>query len=333
MILDDVEKSLREALHPSDIFGEGDWKKACKRLMAHCHPDKFLDPTDKNRATLIIQQLGDWKKLADTPETLKTGTMGYTLGRELAKGDVSTVRVAFDDNNKRYIVKISFPGAGRMLRQERDAIIKVMNSIKSGPHQRYLPAVVDSVKLPDSREVTVFEYMTGLFNIDEILQVHENGVSPKHIVWMFKRLMTALGYAHSAGICHGQILPPHLMYQIEFHGLKLVDWTLAVPVGKAMLGAPTKYKGWYPPECKNKKGITPATDIYMAAKCMILLAGGDPVNEYFPDSMPVEMQSYLRGCLLESQLMRPQNAWQCLEEFDDLARQLYGKPKFQTFSM
>ena len=75
------------------------------------------------------------------------------------------------------------------------------------------------------------------------------------------------------------------------------------------------------------------TDIFLAAKCVVYLGGGDPGSGRLPDTVPPEMQRFVRSCLLEGPRMRPDNAWELLDEFDELLHALYGPPKFFHLSM
>jgi len=65
----------------------------------------------------------------------------------------------------------------------------------------------------------------------------------------------------------------------------------------------------------------------------VSLAGGDPVSDRMPDSLPRAMGGFLRSCLLEGPRMRPDDAWGLLDEFDAMLRDLYGAPKYQRLEM
>jgi hypothetical protein len=71
----------------------------------------------------------------------------------------------------------------------------------------------------------------------------------------------------------------------------------------------------------------------MAARCMIYLAGGDPLSNRMPDTVPAPLRRFIHSCLLDGPRMRPDNAWALQEEFDDLLCQLYGSRKFFDFPL
>ncbi|MCA9070766.1 MAG: hypothetical protein KDA84_17670, partial [Planctomycetaceae bacterium] len=135
------------------------------------------------------------------------------------------------------------------------------------------------------------------------------------------------------GWVHGAVLPPHLLFHAENHGLQLVGWIHAEKKDTALKVAPQRFKEWYPPECQKKHPTTPSVDIYLAAKSLIYLAGGDPVANQMPSQIPAKLQQFVKGCLLESPRMRSQDAWKVRQEFGDLLEGLYGPPAFHDLDM
>jgi hypothetical protein len=45
------------------------------------------------------------------------------------------------------------------------------------------------------------------------------------------------------------------------------------------------------------------------------------------------MRQFVRGCLLDSVRMRPDDAWKLQDEFDELLRKVYGPPRFHDLNM
>ena len=78
------------------------------------------------------------------------------------------------------------------------------------------------------------------------------------------------------GLVHGAVTPGHVLIQAEDHGLRLIGWGHSVRDGQCIRTGPASYAGWYPPEVRRREPATPATDIYLAARCLVYLAGGDP---------------------------------------------------------
>ena len=122
------------------------------------------------------------------------------------------------------------------------------------------------------------------------------------MAWMWRRLLIALGFAHTCGMIHGAVLPSHVLIQPEQHGLVLIDWSYAVSnpaTGDYIPAIVTEYQAWYPAEVLAKEPPSPSTDLYMGAMCMIYLLGGDPVTGAMPESTPKRIQSFFRGVALK----------------------------------
>ena len=105
------------------------------------------------------------------------------------------------------------------------------------------------------------------------------------------------------------------------------------------------YSKFYAPEILRKETPSPASDIYMAAKCAVALLGGDVETNVLPDSIVspetsddpkkvrAQIQAFLQASLLPNPHKRPQDAWQVHEDFDNLLLALVGKPTYRPFSM
>src|SRR5690606_6533500 len=100
--------------------------------------------------------------------------------------------------------------------------------------------------------------------------------------WMWRRLLVGIGFAHRTGVLHGAVLPDHVMIHPEDHGLVLVGWCHSVTAPDGHDGAwPSgrvpamvdRYADMYPPEVPQRLPASPATDVFMATRCMTRLMG------------------------------------------------------------
>ena len=96
---------------------------------------------------------------------------------------------------------------------------------------------------------------------------------------------------------------------------------------------PERYRDWYPAEVQHQRPASPATDLFLAARCLVYLAGGDPVTNRMPEAVPLPMRRFLATCLLHSASMRPDDAWALMEDFDALLYALYGPPRFHELTL
>jgi serine/threonine protein kinase len=356
MTLDDLEKLVSEATDPGDIFGE-DVEGNLEVFRAICHPDRH--PGQERRARAVLDALEQFARFTaedvealaraeavfrslkgpDEPAqgptpTIRSPRRVYALVERLGIGDVADVYRARGEGRD-YVLKVSRIGEGaHLLEAERAAVAEILKQAGDTHYRDYFPTLAESFPVRDGfpRRVNVFLHEPGLFTLEQVHRRHPE-LDGRHLAWIFKRLLTALGFAHRCGRVHGAIVPAHVLVHAEGHGLRLVGWGHSVEEGQRILTGPAKYLDWYPAEVRRKEAAVPATDIYLAAKCLVYLAGGDPVSGRMPDTLPRALGASLRSCLLEGPRMRPDDAWGLLDEFDELLFDLYGPPKYRRLEM
>jgi len=104
-----------------------------------------------------------------------------------------------------------------------------------------------------------------------------------------------------------------------------------VKPGQKVTAISPDWRSIYAPEILVREPVSPATDIYMAARCMFYLMGISPTQAAIAPC-PLPMFRFLRACLLGPK-QRIQNTWQVHEDFRNILTELYGERKFRTFSM
>lgn len=334
MTLDELSRLIEDARSPADLFGQ-DVDATLTKLRIVCHPDKH--PGDP-RAEELFKRLG---MLADAarqpPVEINSPARTYRILKRIAIGDIADVFLA-ETGGVDAVIKVSrINGAAAMIEQERVALKAILDRAGASSYCHYFPALVDSFPARDKfqKRINAFRREEGFFTLEQVHDRYPNGVDGRHQAWIFKRLLTAIGFANQTGFVHGGVLPSHVMVHARNHGLQLIGWGQSVRGAQRIRHVSTKFKDWYPPEVigANKRSAMPSTDIYMAAKCLVYLAGGDPVSNSMPDNMPKQIRAFLRSCLMEGQAMRPGDAWELLDQFEELLRGLYGQPKFQELVM
>jgi hypothetical protein len=332
MTLDELDKLIREARTPRELFGD-DLDATLRRFRAVCHPDR--NPGDP-RAEQLFKELHTLAEQARRPPvTLESPKRQYTLLKRIATGEVADIHLA-TANERDYLLKVSrIPGGASSLDNERRALVALLTAAGDTHYAKYFPTLAESFLTADRSEkrVNVFTWRPVLYTAEQVRQRHEAGLDGRHLAWSFKRLLTVVGFAHRHGWMHGAVLPSHVLIQPEEHGVVLVGWGHAVVHGEHVRTISAPFRDWYPVEVMEKRPALPATDIFLAAKCVVYLAGGDPATGHMPDAVPSAMQQFIRSCLLEGPRMRPDDAWKLLDEFDELLRALYGPPKFHHLSM
>lgn len=178
--------------------------------------------------------------------------------------------------------------------------------------------------------------LEGFYNLEQVREAYPDGVHPLDAVWMWRKLLVALGAAHRMDVLHAATLPPHVMIHPDEHGLVLVDWCYSKRFKEFLFDSSLEYISWYGPEIRPGSTFTESTDIWLAGKTMVYLLGGDPLTMDMPDVVPEQMQQFLETCCMESPKARPQDAWELLREFDGLLERLgepYHPRRFRAFTM
>ena len=180
----------------------------------------------------------------------------------------------------------------------------------------------------------IISLVPDCFSVADVLKAYPNGIDYRDMAWMFKRTLVGLWWAHQNGYLHGAMLPPHVLLTGQNHGAKLIDWCYSIPNRSERVHVLiTEYADYYPPEVPDRRDASEATDIYMAAKCMIALLGGDVKTNEMPDSVPPDIRNLFNLCLNPQRTMRPSKADDLHEAFDTLLKSIVGKPEFRPFAL
>lgn len=328
-----LEAALQRAERDPKVFFGDDIDGILKRFHRN-HPDLYSDDL-KHRVTEIFSRFTQLADLARKPlVVLQTKSRAYTLFELLGIGDVSDVHLATCGEDD-FIVKASrIPGADKLLVHEHFVLKELIEAAQGTTYKFYLPQPVETVRARDTilKQINVFTHEPGGFTLEQVHNRFPDGLDGRHLAWIFKRLLTILGFTHRQAWIHNAVLPTHVLIFPGTHGVQLLDWKFANQ-SQPLVSISAKFRDWYPPEVLGKQPTGPGTDLYLAAKCMIYLAGGNAASGVIPDTIPQEMRGYFRSCVLEAINMRPRDAWGFMDEFTEMLLDLYGKPKFQHLVM
>lgn len=369
--LDVVAARIESAKVPEDVFGDlhGDnLSKALgtvyRALVVVVHPDHYAStpgrlPTAEKAFKRLTALKGEAeRKIAEhtygdrapappavtsappmDPIVVEVRKRRFTVGDRLWQGDICdlykcTVHEPSGDVDA--VFKIAQHASDNDLVENEGKILTHLYpaSAKDEKFFRYLTRPIDSFILrskTSNRRASVLPRVTGYFPLSDVRSAFPGGIDFRDMVWMFKRLLSALGFIHRQGVVHGAVLPPHVLVHPVTHGAKLIDWCYAVRTDTKQhvkaISAP--YRPFYAPEILRKEPPVPATDIYMAAKCALDLL-------QLPTSaapMPRQLEGFLQGCLMASPQRRPDDAWALHDELDQLLQRLVGPPKYRPFHM
>ena len=256
----------------------------------------------------------------------------YLLADRIGQGDLCNVHRTLWRDCELVLKVPRVASCDNLLEREQD-VLRDLHAARNADHYgKFFPVPVHRFR-HDGRLLTSLEWRSGFHSAQQIHSRYADGVDGRHMAWMFNRVLEALGHAHRSGWIHGAVLPPHLLFDTGAHGLQLIGWTHATPIHSPLKVASRRYLHWYPPECARRRAATPATDIFLAARCMIWMAGADHRNptsieclDGGIDTWPIA--SLLRQCLDPVASRRPNDAWALHEQLRELWEAIYGPPKF-----
>lgn len=342
---------IKDAKRCEDVFGTLDpsaqyseAKMLYRRFASLVHEDKHQNsPEDLAIAKEAFQLLS--KFWIEAQERITAGTYGtkvvtvktsaviasqkhkYTIGEVIAGGDLTSVYGGENEAGVKVIVKVSrTPAVNDLVTNEASVAADLLE--RSLPiYQAFFPHLIESFRVRDKvvRQVNVFEDNRNgkVYPLTEIVANYPQGIDPRHFVWIFKRLLSMLDYTHRCGWVHGAILPTHVLVRPSDHGVLLVDWSYARKFDQCIPAISPGYRGFYAPEVLAKRPAGPFTDLYMAAKCMEYILGGETAA-----GIPGPFLRLLDACLVPNPARRLSSAFGLFEEVIVSARTVYGAPRF-----
>ena len=321
MTLEDLErveviKSAAEKLMKTD----SDYRS----LRSRYHPDRYpAGSNDQSRAEKVFIKLGQlWELLQQPTIILKSKTAEYALGDLLGTGDVSEVYRASSGSCHDYVAKVSRIPGGDLFVSKESQYLRLLNKKADGTtYANYHPRLVDSFLWDDGfqKRVNIFREPFRLWSLQAVIE-KLGKLDVRHCCWIFRRLLTGLGFAHLQNVVHGAVLPQHVLIEPENHGVCLCGWIHAVEPKTLVSIVPSTHKSWYPPEVIKQTYAGPETDIYLAAKTIIEVGDWDAKTQ--------RIKLFLESLLVGSPAMRPKDAWKLEEEFSLLMDSTYGVRRF-----
>jgi hypothetical protein len=350
--LADLLTTLRKASRPTDVFGalEGDQGAALKRryreLLAAAHPDRH--PGNADAAGEAFRLLQAWHDAAlrelrqgeygVTPRiSARTKLHTYVGGGPAQHGDLCDLFPAHADG-ERVLLKVARSARNNdLLAAEARALRRIGRALAGQPARAHFPTLVETFMLRDAagteRQTNALRAEADYVSLAAVLRAYPGGIAAADAAWMFNRLLAVLGIAHAQGLVHGAVTLDHLLIRPEDHNGMLVDWCYSAGVGETIKAISPAHAADCAPEIVTRQPATPATDLYMAARCMVRLLGGSGDADTLPPGVPRPIRALLRACLLPAPHRRSADAWQVFDDFREILERLYGAPRFRPFAV
>ncbi len=265
-----------------------------------------------------------------------TDAGGYHVTAAIGYGDIATVyggdMDAADGSRRKVAVKIADDAADNDLIQREVRTLELLTRERSR-QRKHLPRLLDSFKTPDGRAANVFAHLDG-YDLVRVREKYPDGIPDVHLLWLMRRCLSAVGFAHSQGVLHGNLEPAHILIRPRDHNIWLVDWCWSV-VNPAQTGDGFKAlnEPYSAPEVAARKAPVPASDLYALGQCMIFAAGGDPAAGSIPDRVDERLVRLLRFFTRASPRQRAQDAWVMYTQLEALRDEMFGGHEFRKFEI
>lgn len=198
----------------------------------------------------------------------------------------------------------------------------VMNGVVTGPQLH-------------GRHVSLYRHERGVrYHLGQVAKVYAGGIPPRASIWVWRRLLETLYFAHVSGFVHGAVLPEHILIQEGEHGVRLCGWGLSGLKDSPLPAHLPLHDAFYGQEVKTGMPCLTQIDIRMSARCMVQALGGDVATAALPDSVPSRLAETLtKYATLPLKRSSEVSAWTIRQELEDIAAAIYGAPAFLPLKM
>lgn len=255
---------------------------------------------------------------------LNLGGRTWVLERKLAEGDSSDVYAGrwVVRLGERAVIKVQAAESdGDLLRGEHQLLSRLRQSRASGA-EHFVTRLPRPVALGshEGRVATVWGWSPGfVHSLEQVGEVHPDGVPGEVVVWLLKRLLELLGFVHESGYAHGAITPAHVLVHPRDHGAMLVGWTLAGPLGTHRPGFPSAWS-----KLAGSGERTAREDIRMACSTVRAIAGWHLKDAIAPGPIARVITRGEQG---------EDDAWALSEALVEASKQVYGPPAYHPLPM
>ena len=263
---------------------------------------------------------------------IKTERADYEVTSRLAQGELAGLFTGRRSDGSEVVVKLVDDRMDNDLMQAEVRALAILHA-EDSPQRKHLPIVLDQFEVADGRLGTVLDALDGL-DLNAVRARLPGGIPQVHLIWILRRCLSVLGWAHSHGVIHGNVDPAHILLRARDHNAWLIDWCYSI-IDPARTGQGFRCinEVYSAPEVAERKPPLPSSDLYSLGKCMFFVAGGDPVALTLPDSIDERIARFLRFFVLESPLTRARDAWALYAEVDQLREEVFGPHQFTELNL
>ncbi len=279
-------------------------------VCGHCRATVFIDPDAVERAR--FREAFAWWQDARAQgfaaeDLVRVGQRTWALRQRIGRGRTCDVHAGMLARwpSERVVVKLARIDAdASRLAHEHSILLGLQRSTANGAEhlgmrvpQPVVRGVVDGGS-HGGRHALVLRWASGFVHtLVDVRLAHPRGVSPRAAVWMWRRMLESLAFAHRSGVAHGGLSPARLLVHAREHGVMLVGWG----------------------DAREATAAAIAEDLAATARAIDgVLAGADTPRE-------------LAALVAESPAYG--DAWALRERVGQVAEACFGPPQFEHFPM
>jgi hypothetical protein len=274
-------------------------------------------------------------------EKVTVGGVPYRIVGQLGRGECCDVFLAERVHRltERVVLKmLRSPDDADIFEREHSVLTALGQSSAPG-NEHFLARVPQLIGKGIARSSTgdrstlTLRYASGFVHtLGSVRSAYPDGLDARHAVWIWRRILETIGWAHRSGFVHGALLPRHFLVHARDHGVNVIGWSCAVRLGsdERLPGVIEPSEIEYPAELSKDGTVTAATDIAMTARSVLWVLGR--TDGTVPHSVPHALLDLLRGCAEVHPGERP-DAWDIAHRVGDAARAAFGPPAFVPLLM
>jgi serine/threonine protein kinase len=265
------------------------------------------------------------------PVTLPFAGTTITTRNRLAFGDLCNVYCCDIGHEKLPgVFKIARSHlANKHVAREMETLRRLHQADIEGRFIPFLPKVVGTIQVRQStvelaRSGSVLSYFEDVspdefYSLEEVRGAYPAGIDARDMAWIWRRLLTVLGFVHTQHLAHGAVTPDHLLIEPRGHKLLLIGWSAAAPFGMLPHLAPPRWRERTSAVATGElRPCSAESDLACAARSMSYILG---------NNVEPAITRHLQRASESS------DAWRLLADFDKMIEVLWGPKRFRAFSM
>ncbi len=200
-------------------------------------------------------------------------------------------------------VKLSSLAAGATRYAREAAVLRELHALSP-----LLPEVMAHGPLDgdSSRHALVLAYPNGYWGtLADLAEHFPQGLDPRHVVWIWRRMLDVLRFVHAHGWSHADLRPEHALVHPGDHAVRLIGWGSAQRDERAQ-----------------------APDLVRSARTAVVLLTGGSGSGAVPDAVPAPLATLVTRASHDETFCRTQGAQGLDDRLRAAAHEAFGPPSF-----